>query len=187
MAESVVWDSKEAKDFLESLVLSEKAQMYAMAREMRMAETMKLYFDSAYCTLGVYFTYAFSQFINMRYNMYVKPVGIRLVMYGLVGSFWYTNYIFVKDFTQLKYERKVDEELKHLNPIFVEGAIEFYGKILQRNKALRKLMGREGENMYSVHGNENYLLRQRHLPLVQRKAYFENTLDPKESLIREYV
>lgn len=80
-----------------------------------------------------------------------------------------------KDALQGFYEEKVDRELKALNPVFAEGGKVFYEKLLERNKALRVLMGKEGESTYTVTGNENFFLRQKHLPLVQRKAFFEES------------
>lgn len=48
--------------------------------------------------------------------------------------------------------------------------IRFYDKILKKNVALRNLTG---QNIYTAMGNENYLLRQKSLPLTARKSFFE--------------
>lgn len=101
-------------------------------------------------------------------------------MYGLVGLFGFGVYSFCKDYTQVQYDQSVDKELSEKNPIFVEGGKEFYEKSVSRNIALRKLMGRFGEKQYSALGNENFFIRQKCLPLVTRKSFFEEKL--KESL-----
>lgn len=37
---------------------------------------------------------------------------------------------------------------------YMEGGVEFYSKILGRNVALRQLMGKDGEKLYTVMGND---------------------------------
>lgn len=99
-------------------------------------------------------------------------------MYGLVSSIFIMNYFMIKDVAQLYFDEQIDKELKKMNPVFAEGGKEYYTKILQRNIALRQLMGQEGEMVYTVTGNNNYLFRTKHLPLVHRKKIFEeNTVE----------
>ncbi|XP_017768328.1 PREDICTED: transmembrane protein 177 [Nicrophorus vespilloides] len=178
--ESVAWSTDEAEQFLDSVVLSENAQIYAMAREIKMSQTFKLIVDAICGPLSVFVAYGSSVFLNGKFNLYPKPMGVRLVMYALVGTFTFGNYLFIKDFNQLYYESYVDKELKAKDPRLVEGAKEFYEKILRRNQALRTLMGSEGEDFYTVHGNENYSFRQRHLPLVQRLDFFKEKAQTEE-------
>jgi len=177
MEHSVPWEMEEGRMLLKSLSLSEKAQMYAMAREIQMKQTPKYYTDTFGAVASFIAAYGVGIHLNTKFNLYAKPRSIRFLMYGLLGAFGYCNYVFIKDFSQLHYEQKVDEDLKNKNPIFKEGGKEFYKYILNRNIALRKLMGKVGESNYTPLGNENYLIRQRHLPLVQRKAFFESDVE----------
>lgn len=48
--------------------------------------------------------------------------------------------------------------------------ITFYDKMLKKNVALRNLTG---ENIYTALGNENFVLRQKSIPLTMRKSFFE--------------
>jgi len=182
LGESVQWSLQEAKDFLDALVLSENAQLYAIAREMRMTQSAKLMFDCLYGSIAVYTAYGIGHYLNFAYKFHTKPLGLRMALYGLVSAFVFTNYCLVKDSTQLYYESKVDKELHAKDPLLVQGGLEFYDKILKRNMALRKLMGSEGKHVYSVLGNEIYWLRQPHLPIVYRKSTFENKLDHDEKI-----
>jgi hypothetical protein len=174
--DSIVWEMDEGKSFLKSLVVSENAQIYAMAREIRIRETpMKLIetFASVVSCLGMY---GLCNSINTKLNLYTRPRVLRLIMYCLVGVFSFGSYALVKDFSQVFYETKIDEELKKKNVIFAQGGKEFYSKLADRNIALRKLLGTEGERIYSILGNENYFLRYKHVPVVQRKMFFEEPL-----------
>lgn len=101
---------------------------------------------------------------------------MRMVLYGFITMFVFGNYCFLKDYTQMYYEHDVDKFLKEKNPIFVEGGREFYEKMLQRNKAFRTLLGKEGESRFSALGNENFFIRQKHVPLIRRKQFFEENL-----------
>jgi len=174
---SVPWELEEGKQFLKSLTLSEKAQMYAMAREIQMRQTPKYFADTFGSVAAFIVAYGVGNRLNERLNLYAKPRSVRFVLYSLLGSFALWNYIFIKDFSQLHYEKKVDEYLINKNSVFQEGGKEFYEKILLRNRALRKLMGQVGESNFTPLGNENYIIRQRHLPLVQRKAFFESNVE----------
>lgn len=162
----------EANDLLDSLVLSEKAQVFAMAREIKMILTPKLLIDGGFATLSIMYTYGFAHYINTKLNMLMRPLSLRLVFYTLLCSFTAGNYILAKDFSQVYYEQEIDKELKEKHPDLAEGGKEFYSQMLKRNVALRKLMGKEGESMYTALGNEHYFLRQRHLPLLQRRDIF---------------
>lgn len=170
--ESVPWGLDEGQQLLKSMVMSENAQLYAMAREIKMLQTPKRIIDAFSSMLSVIATYSVCVFFNQKLNLYARPFGLRGVMYGLVTCFVGGNYIFIKDCSQLKYEQMVDEELKK-TPELAQGGAEFYKKILLRNQALRKLLGKEGESQFSGLGNENYLVRQRHVPIMTRKDFFE--------------
>lgn len=179
--ESVVWDSQEGKQLLNSLVLPENAQMYAMAREIKMRNSYKFFYDTFFSGVAVIFVYGLSSFLNRKFNLFLRPRPVRVINYTLVSLLGFGNYALCKDVTQTMYERQIDEELRETHPVFAEGGREFYTKILERNKALRKLMGKEGERTYSVLGNENYFIRSKHMSLVHRKQIFESKDMPTDT------
>ncbi|CAG9761721.1 unnamed protein product [Ceutorhynchus assimilis] len=179
---SVVWDSEAGQQLLKSLVMPEQGQMYAMAREIKMRDSLKLYLDISYALVGAALAYFGGTSMNKRLHLQNQPRPVRLVGIGLVAAFSGLNYLMCKDFTQNYYEEVIDRELKELDPIFAEGGKQFYTQILERNKALRTLMGKEGESTYTVLGNENFLFRHKHRPLVQRKIFFE---EPSEQQINQ--
>lgn len=108
--------------------------------------------------------------------MYVRPLGLRLVLYTLASVLVAGHYFFLKDTSQQFFEKKIDEELKEKNVIFVEGGKETYGKLMARNVALRELMGNAGKKAYTALGNEKSLLRQKHVPLSERRLFFDQAL-----------
>lgn len=162
-------------------MLTESAQLFAIAREVLYLKSLKVLFDTCYATAAFIFTYGVAQKINTKYNLYAKPFSLRCLMYGFVGMFGFGLYGFLTDFTQIYYDRYVDRTLCEKNPLFIEGGREFYDKMLQRNRALRKLMGPLGEKYYSIMGNERFFIRQKRLPVLTRRDFYDQKL--KEMII----
>lgn len=51
--------------------------------------------------------------------------------------------------------------------------IRYYTKLLDKNVAIREL---SGNNLYTAKGNLHYFIRQKSVPLTQRKRFFEKKL-----------
>ena len=173
--ESIPWGTPESDDLLESLVLSENAQIYAMAREIKMSDTCRPYVYSAYLAISLSSWYALGHFLNKKFNMFARPRTFRILLYSFCGLFTMGSYVAVKDLTETSYERRVDDDLKRKSPIIIDGAKEFYDKLLLRNRSTRTLLGKAGQSHYTAIGNENYLFRRKHIPLLQRKEYFDQS------------
>lgn len=173
----VRWELIDGQLLAKSLVLSENAQKYAMAREIELRRTPKAFIDCIVPSVSICLAYLIGSGINQKYGYYAKPRGFRIVIYSLIGLFFYGNYALIKDSTQHYFEAKIDKALMQKSPVFREGGKEFYSSILNRNIALRNILGKEGESKYTILGNENYLIRQKHLPLFQRKDLFDQKVE----------
>lgn len=141
-----------------------------------MRQSLKPALDVVYAGTSAAIVYSVVNHLNIRGNLYTKPRSVRLIMYSLVVSFFSTTYFMLKDLTTVLFEKRIDNELINKSPIFVEGGKEFYTKMIERNKTLREVMGKRGEKMYTALGNENTYIRSKHIPLVQRKAFFDEKL-----------
>ncbi|CAH1959440.1 unnamed protein product [Acanthoscelides obtectus] len=173
--ETIIWDKEEAQQLLDSLVMSENGQLYAMAKEILYRQSPKPLLDMCFATMSIIGLYGTSRHLNTKFDLYSRPIQLRLAMYYFVAMFMYGVYIMSKDTTQIFAEERIDKKLKQIDPRFAEGGAEYYRKVLQRNIALRTLMGSEGERRFSITGNENTFLRTRNLPLVHRKSIFDET------------
>lgn len=156
---------------MHALVLSEKAQLFAIAREIKFANSGKVLLDTFFSTSVFIFMYSLGAHLNQKLNFYSKPFIFRGCMYSGIMLFGMGIYTFLTDFTQNHYDMAIDKELCEKNVIFAEGGNEFYEKMLKRNMALRKLLGTFGESKYSALGNENYLIRQKSLPINTRRDF----------------
>ncbi|XP_023943977.1 transmembrane protein 177 isoform X2 [Bicyclus anynana] len=171
----------------EALILPDKVKEFAICREILMTQNNKVMFESSYPFICLFFAYNLSQYCNRRYNLYNAPQGIRGVIYSIVGLFSLGTYFLMKDMTEVYYETVADKKLCELGPDYIKSGVTFYDKLLQRNQALRELMGKEGEKKYTINGNENYLIRQPHIALVHRKQYFEHRLKQSNENLEENV
>lgn len=167
------WTSEAGQKLEEALVLPEKVQMFGICREIMMTQTKQLFINSFSPTFIILGTYVAARRLNEKMNFYSRPLGLRMMVYTLTSIFSTGLYFMCKDVAQVHYETKVDEKLADIGPDFIEGGIEFYDKLLKRNMALRHFLGKEGEKLYSIKGNENFLLRHKRVPLTARKEYFE--------------
>lgn len=144
-----------------------------MAHEMKMRQTLKPLYETVAATMLAMLTYSYCNHLNIKAKLYTKPRSARLALYSLVGTVCFTMYCMIKDVTTVFFEKSIDEELMKKNPIFIEGGKEYYTQIVERNKILREVMGTKGKKLYTALGNENSLIRTRHIQVVQRKAIFE--------------
>lgn len=173
---TVQWSSEAGQKLSNALILPEKVQQFAICREILMTHNNKIIFDAIYPFACVFVAYNLSAFLNNKLNLFKGPVSLRAILYSLVGTFAAGMYFLMKDVSEVYYETDVDKKLCELGEDFIESGVIFYQKILERNQALRELMGKEGERKYSKLGNENFGLRQPRLALVHRKQFFEEKL-----------
>ncbi|CAD0199834.1 unnamed protein product [Chrysodeixis includens] len=172
----VDWTSETGKKLADALILPEKVQEFAICREIMMTQNNKVIYESTYPFTCIFFAYNASLYLNKRLNLYMAPPLARGVLYSIIGMFSAGVYFLMKDMTEVYYETDTDKRLCELGPEFVECGKIFYEKILQRNQALRELMGSEGEKKYSKLGNENFGIRQPRIALIHRKQFFESKL-----------
>ena len=149
-----------------SLLLSDSAQKYAIAREVCKANTQNVavqaFLNMASCYAYYYLTYSF----NRKANMFSRPLQLRVTLYTLLGGIVFTTWMFLKDFTTYRWEEDADEKAAGISEEYAQGALEFYSKILQRNLAMRSLLGDEGPKLYTSLGNDRETFRTKHVPFV---------------------
>ena len=93
---------------------------------------------------------------------------------ALVTFFCLLVFYFIRDWMHCKLQEKADEKAISHGDEFYDGAFEFYGKLLQRNKAFRKLLGKnDGPKYFTDEGDEmfslmKFLFRSRQLPITER-------------------
>ena len=149
-----------------SLVLSDAAQKYAIAREVSKSTShqvmIQTFLNGGAVSAYYYFTYSF----NRKANMFARPLQIRVTLYTLLGAIMGTTWLLFKDFLTYHWEEKADEEAASISDEYAQGALEFYTKILKRNVAMRSLLGDDGPKLFTALGNDRELFRTKHVPYV---------------------
>lgn len=171
------WETKEAEQLKKSLVLSDKAQRFVIARDISWANTYYVQFQSAALSFSVLNCYFMSRLINDRFRLLIRaPRTFRVALYGVVVALHATVYIGFKDAMSQYWDKKADSEAASLGREYVEGGVEYYEKLLQRNRALRELLGDEGRKYYTSKGNIDRIIRSDHVPITHRLEGLKNRL-----------
>ncbi|XP_055387193.1 transmembrane protein 177 isoform X2 [Condylostylus longicornis] len=169
--EKIIWDSEDGKFLKKSLVFTEDEKLFAICKSILQLQTHRVLLNSIFPSLSFLSMYAIATSLNQKLNLYAKPLSVRVIMYSILGFFGFGTWAFLKDFNQVLYDISIDKTLAKLE--FVLAGISYYGKILKRNIAFENLVG---SGKYSSTGNENFLVRQKSLPITYRKAFFESKL-----------
>ncbi|XP_012523590.2 transmembrane protein 177 [Monomorium pharaonis] len=179
--EPVDWTRQDAQSFLKAMALSEGAQKFAIAREILRIQMEEPYFNSLGLALIIASLLTLYSVLSYRLRLRDNVIG-RRTFYVVFPLFGATLWFGVKDYRSCRLDRENDEALCRLGAEYIKGGQEFYEKLLIRNKALRTLLGKEGKSIYTVYGNEVSLLRQKHMPITQRKDFFDSHLRNLEGM-----
>ncbi|XP_072541372.1 transmembrane protein 177 isoform X2 [Salminus brasiliensis] len=167
----VEWDSEVGTALKNALLLSRDAQKFAMAREVSRLECGGLLLQAAVapaCLAGAWFySVTLKQVFRHFAGSLIFRAGVNVVALGL-GA---VAYFFASDATTHWLEYHSDKQAASLSRDYAKGGVEFYDKILSRNKILRLLMGPKGEEMYAPSGNlfPTNLLSLRHATYTSRR------------------
>lgn len=175
------YGSSVGQELLNSLILSERAQKYAIAREIHACTTQYVYLRGLIATASLFLTYCLAYFVNTRFNFLKLPRTPRIVMYGFTSSIGYMNYIMLKDGLAHYYDKAADEAACNMGKEYVLGGIEFYEKLLARNRALRDALGAKGKTQYTMFGNEEVFLRTKTIPVTARLDIVKDALKDIEN------
>uniref|UniRef100_G3MRC9 Transmembrane protein 177 n=1 Tax=Amblyomma maculatum TaxID=34609 RepID=G3MRC9_AMBMU len=168
-SEEPSWETMEGEMLKKSLVLSDKAQRFVIARDIYWASTYYVEIQSTALSFSVLNCYLMARIANEKLPFLSRaPRAVRVAWYGIVAALNATLYICFKDGMSQYWDKKADNRAAALGRDYVEGGIEYYEKVLLRNKALREMLGKEGERSYTSKGNVNRLLRSDHVPLTHR-------------------
>ncbi|XP_011305299.1 transmembrane protein 177-like [Fopius arisanus] len=180
--EPINWNREDAKQLLESLILSDDAKKYAMAREVLMTKSNQILWHSINSGMLTAGCYGFTSKANASLDLYTRPRALRVILYTLSCLFFWGVWCMQKDSLIRFYESRADEHLAQLGDNYIRGGIEYYDKILQRNKALKTLGGPQGAKTFNTDGDETFLFRQKHLPITHRKEFLEKKLKEKSQM-----
>ncbi|XP_026888649.2 transmembrane protein 177 [Electrophorus electricus] len=183
----VEWGSEAGATLKDALVLSLDAQRFSVAREVARLECGGPVLHAAVapaCLSGAWiYSIALKQIFGLHAGSVVFRAGANALALGL-GA---VSYFLATDAVSQWLEYRSDKRAAGLSRDYAKGGVEFYEKILSRNKTLRVLMGPKGEEMYAPSGNlfPSSLLSLKHAPYTSRRDGILSLL--KEENIKDAV
>lgn len=167
---SINWNSTDGQNLLEAIVLSDKAKAFVIAREINYANSYQLHLENVMrCGFGC-LAYSSGFLLNKMFyfSQRMKPWA-RFSFYSVVASTWFLLYLTIMDTYYCWQDNAVDKKTAHLTRTYAEGGVEYYEKLLARNRALRSIMGSEGQRKITPFGNIVSTWRRSHVQLTTRR------------------
>lgn len=168
------WDSETGKKLQKAIVLTEDEQIFAISKSILEFQTQKVLLNSLYPTASFMMVYTIGTSLSQQMKLLTKPFIVRGILYTIMGFFGLGLWSFLKDYSQVQYDKSIDEKLAELGEKFVKAGNSYYEKVLLKNMALRELIG---DDTYTTKGNINYFIRNKSLPITHRKQFFNDKLN----------
>lgn len=168
---AVEWDSDAGTALKEALVFSLEAQKFAIARDVSRLQSGGPVMNGVvapFCLGGVW---VYSVVLKQVFGLHAGPALFRGAVNVLALGLGAVSYLLTSDSVNQWIEYNSDRRAAGLSRDYAKGGLEFYDKILSRNKTLRSLMGKKGEEMYAPSGNlfPSHLLQLKHTPYTSRR------------------
>lgn len=157
-----------AASFAKSLVLSDDARKFAIAREIERGRMNLQRVEGLKAALPIVVIYVLARFINQRLGLFHAPPKYRGLVYAFLAvSVPCLSVVAadeVRSFTAGVADRRAAR-------VYADGGVEYYEKMLQRHAALRELMPHdEGKKAFTLRGDFfPGLVRTKHRSVVKRR------------------
>ncbi|KAM9365720.1 transmembrane protein 177 isoform 1-T2 [Pholidichthys leucotaenia] len=168
---TVDWNSKVGSSLKEALVFSLDAQKFAIAREVARLQSGGPIMSAAvapFCLGGVWvYSVVLKQVLGLHGGSVLLRGAVNIVALG-IGAI---SYFLTSDALSQWLDYSSDRQAAGVSHDYAKGGVEFYDKILSRNRVLRSLMGQKGEMMYAPSGNlfPAHILQLKHTPYTSRR------------------
>lgn len=176
--EEVDWNSDVGKRLRDTLIFSSDAQKFSLAREAVHAQSSGPVIQASVapaCFAAVCFS---SVGLKQLLGLYSGPMLLRGVFNLLAIALGFTGYCLCYDSISQWLDYRADRKVAAVSRSYAQGGLEFYDKILARNRILRGILGKQGEAMYAPSGNlfPKHKLRLKHAPYTCRRDRIQRSL-----------
>ncbi|XP_027493319.1 transmembrane protein 177 [Corapipo altera] len=174
----VDWESSEGVALREALTFSLQAQKFAIAREvvyLQNGSPLKSAVVAPTCLAG---TFLCTRGIKLLLGLSHGPVILRSLCNIVTAAGGLLCYYLSCEALTYHLDCKADRRAAMVSKDYARGGVEFYDKILSRNRILRGLMGTEGMKMYAPSGNlfPRHWFRIKYTPYTYRRSLIVNIL-----------
>ncbi len=143
-------NTEEGQKLKETLTLSEKGRKFALAKEITLIDKNFPVYPMVVAPCMI--TANFGSIALIQITRAIPLPNYALV--ALLSIPFYCLYQLAMSVIVERTDLRVDEKLIKVGPVYQEGGVEYYGKRLEKNIALRKLLGKKGEKLFTYYGNE---------------------------------
>lgn len=179
---AVDWSSDNGSALKEALVFSPGAQKFAIAREVARLQSGGPVVSAAVAPLCLGGVWVYSVALKQMLGLYARPALFRGAANVAALGLGAVSYFLASDAVSQWIDLSSDRRAAGVSRDYAKGGVEFYDKILSRNKTLRSLMGQKGEDMYAPSGNlfPAHLLQLKHTPYTSRREGILTLLKKEE-------
>ncbi|RVE57759.1 hypothetical protein OJAV_G00202400 [Oryzias javanicus] len=168
---TVDWASDTGSALKEALVFSLEAQKFAIAREVVRLQSGGPVLNAAVAPVCLGGVWVYSVLLKQVFGLHAGSALLRGAANVVALGIGAVSYFLTSDAVSQWMDYSSDRHAARVSPEYAKGGVEFYDKILSRNKTLRSLMGRKGEEMYAPSGNlfPAHILQLKHTPYTSRR------------------
>lgn len=168
---TIDWSSDDGAALKEALVFSPEAQKFAIAREVARLQAGGPVVTAAVAPVCLGGVWVYSVVLKQVFGLHAGPALFRWAVNAVALGLGAVSYFFTSDAISQWIDNTTDRQAAGVSKDYAKGGVEFYDKILSRNRKLRSLMGPKGEEMYAPSGNlyPAHLLQLKHTPYTVRR------------------
>lgn len=167
-------NSESGQKFMETLILSEPAKKFSIARELVLTDNFRLFIKSISMTVTLIPMYAFgSTLLNL---LPANSFRVKVLAFFLLSNIGVFLWLAIRKTIEDYYQINADHTLCKISEEYINGGIEYYDKLIERNLALRSIIP-NGQTMYAENGDDLSLFSLfSELSFTYRKKCLENQL-----------
>ncbi|KAI3355884.1 hypothetical protein L3Q82_004432 [Scortum barcoo] len=144
---TVDWSSDTGSALKEALVFSLEAQKFAIAREVARLQSGGPVLSAAVAPVCLGGVWVYSVALKQMFGLHAGPALFRGAVNTVALGLGAVSYFLASDAVSQWIDFKSDRRAAGVSRDYAKGGVEFYDKILSRNKTLRSLMGQKGEDI----------------------------------------
>ncbi|NXS90960.1 TM177 protein, partial [Jacana jacana] len=174
----VDWESNEGVALKEALTFSLAAQKFAIAREIVYLQNNSPLARAVVAPSCLAGTFLCGTAIKLLLGLSPGYMVLRRLSNFITAAGGLMCYYVSYDALTYHLDCKADRKAATVSKDYARGGVEFYDKILSRNRILRGLMGKRGIKMYCPSGNlfPRYWFRIKYTPYTYRRDLIVNIL-----------
>lgn len=137
---------------MKTFALSEDAQKFAIAKEIKMADSQYMLLHAVFPIVFILAYSAMTHHVLNWKKMHLRSGLFTLSVHIVCGVLLAAMYVFCENALYLQYDKVTFEDTLNLSHAYMLGGIEYYEKMVERNKILRKIV-KKGEKYYDEDGD----------------------------------